>query len=209
MLRVTLLYFLSLKLLRSSLRCPYTFQRCPSAAQRSYFFNENRSTMSRAFVKEEDQEEAPFIPPRAALPPGATNYVTTAGRQQLLDERAALEAEKAGLALEDEAEQRKALAVVNGKLQLLAERISSAQVLSQPESPDEVRFGARVTLNVLGKGIKQQFQIVGVDEANVNHQKIAFVSPIARAITGKKVGEVAQLKLGNEVRALEVLEIAY
>ena len=165
--------------------------------------------MSRAFVKEEDQEEAPFIPPRAALPPGATNYVTAAGRQQLLDERKELETEKAGLALEDEAEQRKALAVVNGKLQLLAERISSAQVLSQPGSPDEVRFGARVTLNVLGKGIKQQFQIVGVDEADVNHQKIAFVSPIARAITGKKVGEVAQLKLGNEVRALEVLDIAY
>lgn len=165
--------------------------------------------MSRAFVKEEDQEEAPFIPPRAALPPGATNYVTAVGQQQLLDEKKALEAEKAGLALEDETEQRKAMAVVNGKLQLLAERISSAQVLSQPGSPDEVRFGARVTLNVLGKNIQQQFQIVGVDEANVNQQKIAFVSPIAQAVTGKKVGEVAQLRLGHEVRDLEVLEIAY
>ncbi len=165
--------------------------------------------MSRAFVKEEDQEEAPFIPPRAALPPGATNYVTATGQQQLLDEKKALEAEKAGLALEDEAEQRKALAVINGKLQLLAERISSAQVLSQPESPDEVRFGARVTLNVVGKNVKQQFQIVGVDEADVKQQKIAFVSPIARAVTGKKVGEVAQLKLGSEVRELKVLKIAY
>ena len=165
--------------------------------------------MSRAFVKEEDQEEAPFIPPRAALPPGVTNYVTETGKQQLLDERKALEAEKAGLALEDEAEQRKALAVINGKLQLLAERLGSAHVLNQPGSPDEVRFGARVTLNVVGKNIKQQFRIVGVDEADVNRQKIAFVSPIARAITGKRVGEVAQLRLGSEVRELEVLDIAY
>lgn len=165
--------------------------------------------MSRAFVKEEDQEEAPFIPPRAALPLGATNYVTAVGQQQLLDEKKALEAEKAGLALEDETEQRKAMAVINGKLQLLAERISSAQVLSHPGSPDEVRFGARVMLNVLGKNIKQQFQIVGVDEANVNQQKIAFVSPIAQAVTGKKVGEVAQLRLGHELRELEVLDIAY
>lgn len=165
--------------------------------------------MSRAFVKEEDQEEAPFIPPRAALPLGVTNYVTETGKQQLLDERKALEAEKAGLALEDEAEQRKALAVINGKLQLLAERLGSAHVLSQPGSPDEVRFGAQVTLNVVGKNIKQQFRIVGVDEADVNRQKIAFVSPIARAITGKRVGEVAQLRLGNEVRELEVLDIAY
>ena len=160
-------------------------------------------------VKEEDQEEAPFIPPRAALPLGATNYVTAVGRQQLLDEKKALEAEKAGLALEDEAEQRKVMAVVNGKLRLLAERIRSARVLYPPESPDEVRFGAKVTLNVVGKNIKQQFQIVGVDEADVKRQKIAFVSPMARAIIGKKVGQVAQLKLGSEVRELQVLDIVY
>ncbi len=39
--------------------------------------------MSRGFVKEEDQEEAPMIPPRAALPDGAINYVTPLGMQQL------------------------------------------------------------------------------------------------------------------------------
>ena len=43
--------------------------------------------MSRGFVKEEDQEEAPFIPPRAALPPGVTNYVTPQGYQELIKER--------------------------------------------------------------------------------------------------------------------------
>ncbi len=47
--------------------------------------------MSRGFVKEEDQEEAPFIPPRAALPPGVTNYVTPQGHRQLLEERETLE----------------------------------------------------------------------------------------------------------------------
>ena len=167
--------------------------------------------MSRAFVKEEDQEEAPFIPPRAALPPGSTNYVTPAGMQQLADEKQALEEEKAGLSasVEDETERRKATATINGKLQLLVERINSAHVLLPPDSEEEVRFGAKVKLKVVGKGSIQAFQIVGVDEADVQQQKIAFVSPIARAITGKKVGEVAQLSLGKEVRELEVVEITY
>ena len=165
--------------------------------------------MSRAFVKEEDQEEAPFIPPRAALPAGVTNYVTPRGMQQLLDEKQALEREKAELSLEDESEQRKALATLNGKLQLLTERINSAHVLPPPESADEARFGARVKLKVVGKSLTQEFQIVGVDEADVQQQKIAFVSPMARAITGKKAGEVAQLSLGREVRELEILAIDY
>ena len=55
----------------------------------------------------------------------------------------------------------------------------------------------------------QKFQIVGVDEANIKKQKIAFVAPIARAVTGKKVGETVDFKLGDETRKLEVLEIKY
>ncbi len=55
----------------------------------------------------------------------------------------------------------------------------------------------------------QQFQIVGVDEANVKQKKIAFVAPIAKAVTGLKVGQKTEFKLGNEARILEVLEIDY
>ena len=196
------------KLVCLQLRYGYTFRVSLSGMKR-LLLNEIPRIMSRAFVKEEDQEEAPFIPPRAALPAGATNYVTPLGMQQLLDEKRTLEEEKTGLSLEDETEQRKAIATLNGKLQLVNERIHSAQVLPPPEATDEVRFGAKVTLKVVDKGITQEFQIVGVDEADVKQQKIAFVAPIARALTGKKIGEVAQLPLGREVRALEVLAIAY
>lgn len=42
--------------------------------------------MSRGFVKEDDQEEAPIIPPRAALPSGQTNYVTPNGLKELKEE---------------------------------------------------------------------------------------------------------------------------
>lgn len=166
--------------------------------------------MSRGFVKEEDQEEAPFIPPRAALPPGVTNYVTPQGMQELLDEKKALEEERSGLELSSETERRRATAVIDGKLALLNDRINSARVLNPKEQPSkEVRFGAHVLLQDKKTKQLQEFTIVGVDEADVKNQKISFVAPIVRAITGKKEGEAAEFSLGNETRQLEIKKITY
>ena len=83
--------------------------------------------MSRGFVKEDDQEEAPFIPPRASLPPNVPNYVTKKGMELLLQEKKELEAQRSNLSAENDVERRKALAVINGKIELLNERINSAQ----------------------------------------------------------------------------------
>ena len=166
--------------------------------------------MSSAFVKEGDQEEVPIIPPRAALPPGITNYVTPAGMEQLLAEQKQLEDEKNGLALENETEQRRALTVLNSRLLLLQERINSAVVLNPEDVPQgEVRFGAKVTLRDTDTRQIQQFQIVGVDEANIKNQKIAFVAPIARAVNGKKAGDVVQIKIGSQIRKLEILDVSW
>ncbi len=99
---------------------------------------------------------------------------------------------------------------LNGRQVLLQERINSAVVLEPKDSEgDAVRFGATVTLKVLDKNLTQTFQIVGVDEADIQKQKIAFVAPIAVAVTGKKAGEVAELRLGKEVRRLKVVAISW
>lgn len=164
--------------------------------------------MSRGFVKEDDQEEAPIIPPRAALPVGETNYVTPNGLKELKNEEEALIEERANLDKQNDTERRRAQAVIDGKLKLLRERISTARLLKPDDQPaDEVRFGALIEL--LQNGNKQEFQIVGVDEANVKKQKIAFVAPIAKAVTGKKVGDKVDFKLGEETRKLEILKITY
>lgn len=169
--------------------------------------------MSRGFVKEEDQEEAPIIPPRAALPPGVINYVTPIGMQELEEEKEELENERAGLNIENETERRRAQAVIDGKLKLLAERVASARQLDPKEQKqDEVRFGAKVTyllVNEKGKNVRNRIQIVGVDEADVKKNKIAFVAPVAKALTGKKIGESAQLKMGAEAREFKIIAIDY
>ena len=166
--------------------------------------------MSRGFVKEEDQEEAPFIPPRAALPPGVTNYVTPVGLEQLQREKENLESERKELNISSDRDRRHAQAVIDGKLALLNERISSARILKPEDQPQgEVRFGAQVEIKDQKTGKLQQFQIVGVDEADVKHSKIAFLAPLARAIIGKKVGERANFRLGNEEKEMEILKISY
>ncbi|MGM1054336.1 MAG: GreA/GreB family elongation factor [Bacteroidota bacterium] len=169
--------------------------------------------MSRGFVKEDDQEEAPFIPPRAALPAGTINYVTPEGYNQLIEEREKLEIEISQLNIENDKERRHARATFTGSLNLLNERIGTARILKPLEqSRDEVRFGAKVIFKFIDgkqKGSIRKFQLVGVDEANIKENKIAFVAPIAIALTGKKIGEVAQVNMGGEIQQLEILEIEY
>lgn len=164
--------------------------------------------MSRGFVKEGDQEEAPIIPPRAPLPAGVDNYVTPLGMELLNRERTELETEISELPTLDENQRRRELAVLNGKLNLLLERIASARIVDPSLQPqNEIRFGAVVTFVMAGK--TSTFQIVGVDEADFRKQKIAFTAPIATALTGAKAGETVSFKLGNETRELKVLGFKY
>ncbi len=166
--------------------------------------------MSRGFVKEGDQEETPIVPARAALPVGAINYVTPLGMRQLYEERINLEEEIAGLSTTDETERRRELAVLNGRLDLLQERIATARVLDISQQPkDEIRFGATVTYRQLPNKNGHSLTIVGVDEADLKLKKVAFVAPIVVAITGHKIGDIVDFKIGNEVRKLEILKIEY
>ncbi|NEN25492.1 transcription elongation factor GreA [Cryomorpha ignava] len=166
--------------------------------------------MSRGFVKEDDQEENPIIPNRAPLPAGAANYVTANGLKELILEQESLEAERKAVPAEESPEKRSALKVINGKLNMLIERINSAEVvdLSEIES-DEIRFGAIVTFQFSNESQKRIFQIVGVDEADVKEKKIAFTSPIAKALMGKKTKENTQLQLENGTKDITIHKIEY
>ncbi len=168
--------------------------------------------MSRGFVREDDQEEAPFIPPRAPLPAGVVNNVTPRGLQLLLEERAALESERS-LPYESDDVRRRAWAEIDGKLELLNERIATARVVEVPDpAPDDVRFGARVTFRFNSgpqNGQSRTFTIVGADEASVKEGRIAFLAPIARALMGRRAGEKFSFAQGPAPQELEVLAVKY
>lgn len=166
--------------------------------------------MSRGFVREDDQEDIPIVPPRAHLPAGVTNYVTQVGIDELLAEKKALINEKRLLDNANENERRIAQNHIDAKLQLLDDRIATAKIIDLNEQPrDEIRFGATVTLMIQGTGTHLKYQIVGVDEADSTKGKIAFTSPVARILIQKKAGDTATLLLGEEKTVFKVLEIAY
>lgn len=166
--------------------------------------------MSRAFVKEDSQQEPLRVPPRPALPKDATNYVTPDGLKQLHKEMEELLAEKEDLSLDDEDEQRRRLNYINSKQSQLQDRIDTSRVIEPSEQPpNEVRFGAVVKLEMTDIDKINQFQIVGVDQADFKNHEISFLSPIAQAITGHKVGDTVDLKLGKETRNFKILQISY
>ncbi|WP_194851817.1 GreA/GreB family elongation factor [Nonlabens antarcticus] len=166
--------------------------------------------MSRGFVREGDQEEPVVIPPRAILPDAAINYVTPVGKLELQEELTDLEKELSDLKNENETDLRRSQTLIHGKIKLLKERLASARVLNpEDQAQDEVRFGALVKFKNLTVNSVQELSIVGVDEADVAKRKIAFTTPIARALAGSKKDEVVTFKLGSETRELKILSISY
>ncbi|MFO7745870.1 MAG: GreA/GreB family elongation factor [Psychroflexus sp.] len=164
--------------------------------------------MSRGFVKESDQEEPIVVPPRASLPENETNYVTPRGKEILNEEKVSLEKQRVELDAKDETERRRELSLIDGKLKLLTERLKTAQIIEpKNQNQNEVRFGAKVKFKMNGN--IQEFKIVGVDEANVKQKKIAFTSPLAKAMTSKKEGDKFDFKLGEEIRPIEIISIKY
>ncbi len=166
--------------------------------------------MSKAFTSEETPDDPIVVPPRAPLPADVPNYVTARGLTLLQAERTALEQERARVQqTDDDAERTRRLAVLGARLAALGARIAGAQVVDPRAQPhDEVRFGATVALR--GEdGEVRRFQIVGVDEADAAHGRIAFTAPIARAVIGLRVGETAMLHAARGDEELEVTAIAY
>ena len=166
--------------------------------------------MSRGFVKEDDQEEVPIVPLRAYLPEGVTNFVTPCGMDQLLVEKQMLVNEKNNLNNADENEKRIALNYINAKLQLLNNRIIEAKIVNLSGQPqNEIRFGATINLKIEASKDIQTFQIVGVDEADISKGKVSFISPIAKALISKKIGDKVILKQAKKDIVFEIIDISY
>ncbi|WP_080059235.1 GreA/GreB family elongation factor [Spirosoma aerolatum] len=170
--------------------------------------------MSSAFLKNETADAPVVIPARAPLPPGTPNYVTPKGLELLRTELIELETERAHWQAaigDDEKERSRQLALLNGRIANLNQRISSAKVVDSQQQ-DSIRFGATVVLRTqMGKlaGMERRLTIVGVDQANASQGLIAFTAPLARAIQGKRLGDTVVWPAGAGQQLLEIVGITY
>lgn len=160
--------------------------------------------MSVAFTKEESAETASetLLPDRPVSP--HPNLVTEAGLKALeLQRQQAREAYDAVSTIEDVNERRREAASPLRDLRYFAERVRTAQVVPDPTSIDTVAFGSTVTFS-RDDGRVQKYRIVGEDEADPKAGSISYVSPVARMLMGKVVGDV--VSVGDQ--ELEVIAIS-
>ncbi|MEJ8307786.1 transcription elongation factor GreA [Agrobacterium larrymoorei] len=159
--------------------------------------------MSVAFVKEESAETAAEtqLPDRPVSQ--HPNLVTEAGLKALEEQmKAARTAHELASAVEDVNERRRQTAPHLRDIRYLAERLRTAQLIPAPETNDIVSFGSTVTFT-REDGRVQSYRIVGEDEADPKAGSISYVSPVARALNGKAVGDVAMVG-GQELEITDI-----
>jgi transcription elongation GreA/GreB family factor len=165
--------------------------------------------MSRGFVKEDDLERAGTDLPERPVSPHA-NYVTPNGLQQLQQTAKALESERVHYTKrkEDTNAQQK-LAEIDRDLRYFVARLESVQLVTPEQQPKHtVLFGATVTVED-EDGAQHQFQIVGEDEADIALHKVSYVSPVAKALLGRKVGDSTTWQRPAGALQLDILNIEY
>lgn len=145
--------------------------------------------MSVAFTREEDLEAtAADLPDRPVSP--HPNWVTAEGlaaiETALAEARAAYSAAQAQGSIEAD---RTAMARATRDLRYWSARRASAQLV-EIEADGRVRFGGSVTLE-RDDGRTQTWRIVGEDEADPKAGTVSHVSPLARALIGKRAGDEA------------------
>ena len=161
--------------------------------------------MAVAFTREDDYEaQAANLPDR----PISThpNLVTATGlaaiEAKLASARAAYAAAQAegGIAAD-----RTAMARATRDLRYWSARRGSAQLTEPEREDDKVQFGRAVEI-AREDGRRQTFRIVGEDEADPAKGSVSYVSPLARALLGKTLGDVVMIN-GAEVEIVAVDEI--
>jgi transcription elongation factor GreB len=153
------------------------------------------------------------------------NYITPQGHQQLKDELLhLLDIERPEIVKivhwaasnGDRSENgdyiygKKRLREIDRRIRFLNKRLEIAEVVdpSIRESTDQIFFGATVTyLN--GQGEERILKIVGVDEIGDDNGYVSWISPIAKAMIKKRIGDEVELHTPAGIEILEILNVVY
>ena len=180
--------------------------------------------MSKAFVRESGDEQAPEAPAgEMSVPPPAKNYISPAGDARLRAElkqlveferpevvRTVSWAAKNGDRSEngDYLYGKKRLREIDRRVRFLIKRLESAEIVrSAGRVGDQVFFGATVLVKSSEK--EKTITIVGVDEVDPARGRVSWISPVARALLKARDGDKVMLTTPGGSEELEILEVRY
>ena len=181
--------------------------------------------MSKAFVKETDDEPELLPDEASAVPAGLKNYMTPHGHRRMQEELRRLLREERPKTVEivawaagngDRSENgdyiygKKRLREIDRRARFLTKRLESAEVVDPGRQTrrDQVFFGASVTY-ANRDGAEKTVTIVGIDEADLECGKVSWISPIARALLKAHEGDAVELHTPTGVEQIEVILIRY
>ena len=100
---------------------------------------------------------------------------------------------------------------IEGRILEIEGKLAAAQIIdpSALDAGGRVVFGATVDLEEEESGAAVTYQIVGDDEADLKLGLISISSPIARALIGKEVGDVAEVRAPGGVKSYEIVAVRY
>jgi len=180
-------------------------------------------TMSKAFVKENDNEDELDDAPQPQQ--GGKNYMTPRGYARLKEEFDRLWKVERPEVVKivswaasngDRSENgdyiygKRRLREIDRRLRFLSRRLDNAEIID-PERRgecDQVFFGATVTV-CNQHGEEHTYSIVGIDEAEPGRGWISWISPLARCLLKAHEGDVVSLQTPGGLEELEVVEIRY
>jgi transcription elongation factor GreB len=181
--------------------------------------------MSKAFVKEDADDEDDLPDEPISLPPGGKNYITPAGFRRMQEELKHLQTAERPRIVEivswaagngDRSENgdyiygKQRLREIDRRMRFLAKRLEIAEMVdpARQKNLDRVFFGATVTY-ATASGDERTITIVGVDEVDADNGRVSWISPIARALMKAQEGDVVELRTPHGVEPIEVIEIRY
>ena len=109
----------------------------------------------------------------------------------------------------DAAKEKQSL--LEGRIQDLEAKISTAEIINPKDllKDGRVVFGVNVKFIDLESDEEFEYQIVGEDEADIRERKISYISPIAKALIGKRVEDVAEFSIPSGKREVQILSVSY
>lgn len=163
--------------------------------------------MSKAFTREEDNapEERP-LRPRVQLPFGVKNYITREGHAKFRADLAQCEIKRSEI-LQKSGPTSPDLPKIDEHIRYYQEILATAEIA--PLNPDKtkIRFGDRVKVRYQS-GELETFQIVGIDETDIETNLISWISPLAKALLGKSINQTTQFHTPAGPQTLTILEIS-
>ena len=105
---------------------------------------------------------------------------------------------------------KEAQGLLEMKINKLKQVIADAKIIDESKlKTDSVQILNKVELKNVKNGMKMTYTIVSESEANLKEGKISVNTPIAQGLLGKKVGDVAEIKVPQGIINLEVVNISF